>query len=45
MSVPHGGDVVSTLSVEVSEASRGLRILVKEPETNTSAEDNFALAA
>ena len=45
MNRTHGGEMVSTLGVEASEASRGLRILVKEPETNTSAEDNFALAA
>ncbi len=37
--------MVSTLSFKASEASRGLRILVKEPEKNISAEDNFALAA
>ncbi len=37
--------MVSTLNFTASEASRGLRILVKEPGKNTSAEDNFALAA
>lgn len=41
----HGGETVSTLSVEALEASRGLRGLVNKPEKPISAEDNFALAA
>jgi len=42
---PHGGETVSTLSVEALEASRGLRGPVNKPEKPISAEDNFALAA
>ena len=41
----HGGETVSTLSVEALEASRGLRGPVNKPEQPISAEDNFALAA
>ena len=37
--------MVSTLVVDVREASRGLRIHVKEPEPKTNAEPQLALAA
>jgi hypothetical protein len=37
--------MVSTLVVEVGEASRGLRNHVKEPEPKTNAEPQLALAA
>jgi len=37
--------MVSTLVVEVGEASRGLRSHVKEPEHKTDAEPQLALAA
>jgi hypothetical protein len=37
--------MVSTLVVDVGEASRGLRNHVKEPETTTNAEPKLALAA
>ena len=39
------GCLVSTLVVNVGEASRGLRIHVKESETKTNANKSFALAA
>src|SRR5207244_8357498 len=39
------GCQVSTSVVETGEASRGLRSHVKEPEPNTNADDNVALAA
>ena len=39
------GCQVSTLVVNVGEASRGLRIHVKESEPTTNANDNVALAA
>jgi hypothetical protein len=41
----HGGEKVSTSVVDSSEASRGLRSHVKEPEPTTNADDNVALAA
>ncbi len=37
--------MVSTLVVEVGEASRGLRNHVKEPEPKTNAEPQLAFAA
>jgi hypothetical protein len=37
--------MVSTLDVEVREASRGLRNHVKEPETKINAEPKLSLAA
>jgi hypothetical protein len=37
--------MVSTLVMEMGEASRGFRIHVKEPEQNTNAESPALLAA
>ena len=47
MVVPNskGDDLVSISEDELREASRGLRIHVKESETKTNANNNFALAA